>query len=254
MSSHGCAVSCRPHAAVRDHGERRRGSRTVLPAHRAERSIGPVRAAVRLNTRHAEFRNERGDFACCSSIAARDAVEPVETVELIRVHSMIVQKKGAGADLSAGSRSTCTSRYRNTRWWKALARPKSQRLARDLLFLGRVERRVPRVVPLRVRPVLRRPPARFRPLLRPVAPLRARPPRALFPDVRARPRPAAARDDRRRAVPARPRPPERRRLRVFVRALRFFLLRLARRVLGEASVLPAGMSSSRSRPLSNRSP
>jgi hypothetical protein len=46
MSSHGCGVSCRAHAAVRDHGERRRGSRNVLPAHRAERSIGRVRAAM----------------------------------------------------------------------------------------------------------------------------------------------------------------------------------------------------------------
>jgi hypothetical protein len=168
---------------------------------------------------------------------------------LIRERGMIAQKGSGSRRRPAPALLT----RKQTRCRGAIAHPESQRLTRDLLFLAGVERRVPRVLPLRVPPLLRRPPARFRALLRPAVPLRARPARAVFPDFRVRRRPVAASDDRRRAVPARPRLPERPRLRVFVRALRFFLLRFVGRALDELPVLPPCMSSSLSRSLSNRS-
>ena len=101
MSSHGCAVSCRAHAALRDRRERQGGSRSVLPAIVRCESIARARIGTALNTRHAEFRNERGDFASDPlrhpSAAAFRPSKSLKPRHLYPAQSMIVQK-GAGAD------------------------------------------------------------------------------------------------------------------------------------------------------------
>jgi hypothetical protein len=263
MSSHGCAVSCRAHAAVRDHRERRGGSRNLLPR-RAASCESDCTSAMRLLLTLATRNSATCEATLLQpssrsrSLQSTNCLNPRNS-RLIRAPHPSAQKDG-GSRTPVGSRLPQTISIEQNAGACSYERG-CQRLVRDpralfLRLVARVEVRLRRVLPLRVRPVLARRAERFRAPPRPPELLREPLRSARDPELRPRVelRRTVARDDRRPAALLRFRP-EARPLRAPARVPVFFLPRLPPRdFAAPARPLAGGISSSRSRSLSNSPP